>query len=59
MAEPKSGQTKKGMNPAKQRENASKEGHAPQDKRPAERRTSEETREAGHRGGKGSQEERH
>ncbi|MFD9006195.1 hypothetical protein ACFV0T_35490 [Streptomyces sp. NPDC059582] len=64
MAEHKSGQTKKSMDPAKQRENASrenapKEGHAPQDEGTTERRTSEETREAGHKSGKASQEKRH
>ncbi len=63
MAEQKSGHTDKrgfaSMDPEKQREIASKGGHAAQEKGTAHHFSSEEARAAGHKGGTASQAKRH
>ncbi len=60
MAEQKDEQSNKqgfaSMDPERQREIASKGGHAAQEKGTAHHFTSEEAREAGHKGGKAAQE---
>ncbi len=63
MVDQKSKQTDKrgfaSMDSDKQREIASKGGHAAQEKGKAHHFSSEEAREAGHKGGKATQENKH